>query len=360
MLVTMTMSYLGENLVFIISQPRSGSTLLQRILGSHAEIVISSEPWLMLHPVYGTREAGISSEYSADWAARGVNEFLENYTDGPEVYDDGIRAFAKTIYFNAMAKGNGRYFVDKTPRYLLILDDLLRLFPQAKFIFLLRNPLSVLSSIVNSQISHDLSTLERFREELLDGPQAMLQAIEQLGDQAIVIRYEEFVTEPEEQTARLCAAIGVEYQPGMTEYSEAEPIKGFMQDRTGIDQHDRPSATRIESWQQMLTDAQQIHFAQNYLRALGRDTVEQLGYSFDELNDAVRAAAERNRGGRVMLPWRVAILHPQDMQGLDQVIFSRYRKIRDRGPLIGNLLVIKIFLKGFWRSVCFMFRRSDK
>ncbi|MGI9290615.1 MAG: sulfotransferase, partial [Gammaproteobacteria bacterium] len=100
----MAMPYLGENLVFIISQPRSGSTLLQRILGAHTEIAISSEPWIMLHPVYGLREQGISTDYSADWAVRGVTEFLDNYTDGQEVYDDGIRAFAQTIYLNAMAK----------------------------------------------------------------------------------------------------------------------------------------------------------------------------------------------------------------------------------------------------------------
>jgi hypothetical protein len=356
----MAMTYLGENLVFIISQPRAGSTLLQRILGSHSEIAISSEPWLMLHPVYGTREQGITAEYSADWAARGVNEFLENYTDGPEVYDDGIRAFAQTVYFNAMARANGRYFVDKTPRYLMILEDLLRLFPQAKFVFLLRNPLSVLASVVNSQVSHDLYTLERFREELLDGPQAMLKAMQELGEQAIEVRYEEFVTAAEKHTARVCAAIGVEYEPAMLNYSESEPVKGFMQDRTGIDQHERPSDSRIESWQQLLTDAQQTHFAQSYLRALGRDTVEQLGYSYDELNDAVRAAAERNRGGRITIPWRIAILHPQDAKGLDQLMISRYRNIRDHGPLMGNLLVVRSFLMGLGRAFGFMFGRSRK
>jgi hypothetical protein len=354
----MSMSYLGDNLIFIISQPRAGSTLLQRILGSHSAIAISSEPWLMLHPVYGTRDKGIETDYSADWAARGLNEFLENYTDGPQVYDDGIRAFAQTIYFNAMAKGDGRWFIDKTPRYLLILDDLLRLFPQAKFVFLLRNPMSVLSSLVNTQVNHDLYTLERFREELLDGPKNMLAAIEKLGDQATVVRYEEFVLAPEKESARLCAEFGIDYEQGMVDYAESEPVKGFMQDRTGIHQHDRPSDTRIESWRQMLTDAQQIHFAQHYLRDLGRETVEKLGYSYDELNDAIRAAAERNRSGRVLLPWRVALLHPQDLRGRDQQAVTLYRNTRDHGALLGHLKTIAAFWGGAWKSLKFMFGRS--
>jgi hypothetical protein len=355
----MSTSYLGDNLIFIISQPRAGSTLLQRILGNHSEIVISSEPWLMLHPVYGTRSEGIQAEYSADWAAQGLNEFLENYTDGPEVYDDGIRAFAQTIYFNAMARGDGRWFIDKTPRYLLILDDLLRLFPQAKFVFLLRNPLSVLASIVNTQVNHDLYTLERFREELLDGPDCMLAAMDKLGDQAIVVRYEEYVLAPEKETARICEAIGIAYEQGMVDYAESESLKGFMQDRTGIHQHDRPNATRIESWRQLLSDAQQIHFAQNYLRALSRDTLEKLGYSYDELNDAIRAAAERNRSGRVLLPWRVALLHPQDLKGRDQQAVTLYRNTRDHGSFIGQLKTMAAFWGGVRRSLKFMFGRSD-
>ncbi len=171
----MNEKYLGENLIFIISLPRSGSTLLQRILGGHPEVTSTSEPWIMLHPAYGRRTEGIRTDYGADWAALGVNEFLEHYTDGPEVYDDAIRAFARTLYTNAMQRGGGSRFLDKTPRYVMIVDDLIRLFPAARFIFLLRNPLSVLSSLVNTQVNHDLWTLERFSDELLDGPEAILR-----------------------------------------------------------------------------------------------------------------------------------------------------------------------------------------
>lgn len=340
----MSASYLGENLIFIISQPRSGSTLLQRVLGSHKDLVISSEPWLMLHPVYGLRESGVKADFAADWAAYGVREFLEHYTDGIEVYDDGIRAFAQTIYGNAIAKAGGTRFIDKTPRYLLILDDLQRLFPAAQFVFLLRNPLSVLASIVNTQISHDLYTLERFREELLDGPRNMLNAIEALGDRAIVVRYEDFVTAPEEYTSNICSKLGVTYQPGMVDYSDSEPVKGFMQDRTGIHQHTKPSETRIESWRQLLADRTQLHYAQSYLDALGSDIVTRLGYPYSELYAAVTEAAGRTRG-RIRLPWRVALLHPGEPKGMDQLRINSYRNHRDFGPVVGWIKTVWSF---FW------------
>ena len=38
-----------KNLIFIISPPRSGSTLLQRILNNSSEIETTSEPWFLLH-----------------------------------------------------------------------------------------------------------------------------------------------------------------------------------------------------------------------------------------------------------------------------------------------------------------------
>ncbi len=355
----MSDSFLGENLIFIISQPRSGSTLLQRVLAGNDAVVTSAEPWLMLHPVYGLRSEGIATDYAADWAAKGVNEFLEHYTDGPQVYDDGIRAFAKTVYENAIQKGGGEWFVDKTPRYLLILDDLLRLFPAAKFVFLIRNPIAVLASIINTQINHDLVTLERFAVELLEGPKTILDAIDSLGDKAIVIRYEEFVSNPESQAHSLCDALGISYTEGMIDYENTPSMKGFMQDRTGIQQHTRPNKSRIESWRQMLTDPQQIHFAQSYLRALGRETLEQLGYSYDELNDAVRAAAERTPRKGWVFPWRVAILQPVQHKGLDHLTVNMYRNIRDYGPVMGRVRTVGSFFASVWTACKFIFSRGS-
>lgn len=305
----------------------------------------------MLHPSYGLRDQGITTDYGADWALHGVSEFLDYYTDGPGVYDDGVRAFAQAIYSNAVAKGGGRLFLDKTPRYLMILDDLLRLFPAAKFIFLIRNPLSVLASIVTTQISHDLSTLERFRQELLDGPDAMLASINQLGDTAIVLRYEDYVTAPEKHTRAICDQLGLTYQDGMVDYSNSPAIEGFMQDRTGVQQHKRPNDGSLESWKKLLSDPTHIHYAQNYLRALGRDTVNALGYSYDELHDTVRSASERVRGP-VVLEWRTALLRPSEMRGMDQLAVTSYRMKRDFGPVQAR---IKIFVS-FWRAMWTQFR----
>jgi hypothetical protein len=353
----MSEKYLGENLIFILSLPRSGSTMLQRVLAGHSEVSTSSEPWIMLHPSYGRGAKHYHADYDPDWAQLGVDEFLENYTDGPDVYDDGIRAFAQTIYANALAKGGGTYFLDKTPRYILIVDDLIELFPKAKFIFLIRNPLSILSSIVNTQINHDLTTLERFSNELLRGPSGLLSGIKALGDKAIVLHYESFVENPEEGLKKLCGQLGLSFDPAMLEYSKSPEVRGFMQDRTGINQHDRPTNSRAESWKKMLGDYQQLDFAQGYLRDLGRDTVEELGYSYDDLMDPVRESINRTRK-TFILPWNIAILTPGQKLGRAQNYVFKYRYIRDRGPVVGRVLAAFYYISGIFRVFKFVFGTS--
>ncbi|MBI4530372.1 MAG: sulfotransferase, partial [Candidatus Latescibacteria bacterium] len=66
----------GEHLIFLISQPRAGSTLLQRILGGHPDIHTVPEPWLMLHPLYALRSDGYQTEYAVDVAHTSLREFL--------------------------------------------------------------------------------------------------------------------------------------------------------------------------------------------------------------------------------------------------------------------------------------------
>ena len=56
-----------ENLILMISPPRAGSTMLQRILGSHSDIHTVSEPWLVLHPLYALRPEGIRQNTKSIW-----------------------------------------------------------------------------------------------------------------------------------------------------------------------------------------------------------------------------------------------------------------------------------------------------
>src|SRR2546423_13498663 len=71
-------------LVFLISQPRAGSTHLQHLIASHPEVHAPLAPdgpprgetWLLLHPVYALRARGWEAEYAAQQARNGLGGFL--------------------------------------------------------------------------------------------------------------------------------------------------------------------------------------------------------------------------------------------------------------------------------------------
>ena len=57
---------MSENIspIFLYSLPRSGSTLLQRMLADNPVIATASEPWFLLPIVYSTKSSGVYAEYS--------------------------------------------------------------------------------------------------------------------------------------------------------------------------------------------------------------------------------------------------------------------------------------------------------
>ena len=335
------MSYRGRNLVFIISQPKAGSTLLQRILAGHPDIQTSAETWLMLHPVYGLRKRGIVTNYNANWAATGVSEFLDNYADGKETYMEGIRSFAETIYGRVLEKHGKKIFLDKTPRYTMIIDELYELFPEAKYVILIRNPLAILKSELHTYVGDDWNVLSRFAPDLVDAPHRLVEARQLLGNAAFELRYEDLVSEPEDTVSRLCSFLGISFESGMLDYSDTPAPVGRMNDPVGIHRHTRPSKESLEKWKALGSDAQQRAFALSYLETLGATLVSELGYDPAELSSKIEATRV-DTPSRHIYPWSLAVT-PESRWSMRDHVASAYLLAAQReGRLRGILAALKV------------------
>src|SRR5687767_8500554 len=137
------------NQCFIISLPRSGSTLLQRLLAAHPRIKTAGEPWLALPFAYALREKGARAEFSHRSMAQGIGEFVKALPGGTATYYREAGRMMERLH-ETMATTGRDWFLDKTPRYFLILEELVEMFPEAKFIVLQRSPLAVVASILNT------------------------------------------------------------------------------------------------------------------------------------------------------------------------------------------------------------------
>jgi len=163
--------------IFLISLPRSGSTMLQKILMSHQEIVSTGEPWFLLPLTYLQKDEGIKAVYGHKSSVQAIKFLKENYLTDKNSFDKEIRKFALNMYENTAKSKNEKYFLDKTPRYYWILDDLIRIFPDAKFIVLVRNPISIFASTIESFHNNSLKRFDYAYYDFFIGPKKISEFV---------------------------------------------------------------------------------------------------------------------------------------------------------------------------------------
>ena len=291
----MAVTETGENLIFLISQPRTGSTLLQRMIASHPAVHTTAEPWLMLPITYTLKQNRVQVEYNGELASTAIAEFLDALPEGDSLYKQGIAKMAAALYDRACQQTGRTHFLDKTPRYYLIIPELAEIFPEARFIFLYRNPLAVLASILEKNVKEHWVLLGRHRDDLLTAPAKLLEAAALLPDRAISVRYEKLVDQPTIELEKICRFIEIDYNESMIEYGAARTPTGSMGDTTQVNEHSSPVATRKSRWLRLADHPQTRHYALAYLEELGDDTIAGMGYNSDELKTQLLSQPARSR-----------------------------------------------------------------
>lgn len=276
---------MAPNPLFVFSLPRSGSTLLQRILAGHSDIATVSETWILLPLAYTLKNSGVFAEYSPLSHFRALDSLFRELPSGKRDYNRAIRAFADTIYAK-LSGGETRYFLEKTPRYYLILDEIADIFEDAKMIFLFRHPLAVLSSMIHSFNGGRLGDY-RHHIDAVKGPHLLAAGYRKYGGSAIAVHYENLVTCPEDTIRRICDYLEIEYTPSMVEDFSRVHLGGVMGDAIGSKQYNNVETVTREKWKTVLGTTYRRNYARRYINALGRETIKTLGYSIDGIRDEI-------------------------------------------------------------------------
>jgi hypothetical protein len=278
--------------VFIFSLPRSGSTLTQRLLASHDAVATSSEPWLLLPYLYTLREQGCYSEYGHYLMVSGVKDFCAELPGGEADYREVIARLALDLYTKA-GGGDATHFVDKTPRYHLIVDDIMALFPEGRFIFLWRNPLAVIASIVET-FGKGRWILYVLKVDLFDGVHRLVEACRRYDERAVNVRYEALVTDPEAEAGRLFAYLGLDFDAELLQRVGQFRLKGRLGDSAGQSYRDI-SREPLEKWKQVLANPLRKWWCRRYLRWIGKERLAVMGYDLDELLGELAAVPASGR-----------------------------------------------------------------
>lgn len=266
--------------VFLFSLPRSGSTFTQRALATHPSVATSSEPWLLLPYFYTLHAQGAYTEYGHYLMVSAVRDFCRELPGGEDAYRARLRDFVLGLY--ADAAGEATHFVDKTPRYHLIVDEVMQTFPDGKFIFLWRNPLAVIASIVET-FGKGRWILYVLKVDLFDGARALVSACERYGNRALAVQYEHLVNEPEKEFRRVFAYLGLEFDHTALQRLDEMELKGRLGDRTGVARYREVSREPLEKWKRVLANPVRKAWCRRYLRWLGRERLALMGYDLDVL-----------------------------------------------------------------------------
>lgn len=281
------------------------------MLGSHTDIHTLSEPWLMLPPLYALRPEKCVAEYDTRKSYSALLSFLDALPRGEEEYFEGVRRMYGYLYGRALAASGGKYFLDKTPRYYFIIPELHRTFPEAHFIILLRNPLAVLCSILKTWVREDWFRLSQLRHDLTQAPSLLLKGISLSARQVMTIHYEELVNNPENEVRCICDRLGINLTPGMIEYGNDKPDWRFG-DHKEIHKHTRPTPENVDKWIQAVKDPQIWRLTSEYLELLGLETVEQMGYNYQELRGVLDGRQPHGSHLRLTFPLAWLLDKPQD------------------------------------------------
>ncbi len=277
----------GENLIFLISQPRAGSTLTQRILGAHPNIHTQSEPWVMLHPLHAFKPQGLQSAYDSSLYATALKDFAGSLPGGEAEYKDAISATYNGFYNAILEKEGKNIFLDKTPRYYHIIPELSEYFPEAKFIFLWRNPASVIASILSSWVKKNWHTLSQYKDDLLMAPKAIANGIAELGNRAMVLKYEKLVSEPKETINSICRFLNIEYSETLLAFNKISQPNWKFGDENTVKNAKKPDNSKTDNWKVILQHPQSWRIIHEYIVWLNTETITKMGYSYQEISELI-------------------------------------------------------------------------
>jgi hypothetical protein len=277
--------------VFIVGSPRSGTTLLQRMVDAHPQIAVVNETrWIAR---YFEKRTGLTPEgfvtpelipklleHRRFPKMKVGREALERLINSDELVS--YPSFVSAL-FDLYGQHEGKSLVgDKTPSYVLNLPTLHALWPEAKFVHIIRDGRDVCLSMLN-WLSEKAQVAARRRatwteDQVLTSAlwwkQRVLLGREDggaLGPELYYeIRYETLVSQPATECAALCDFLGLPYDDAMLSFHEGREKADF-----GLDAKKawRPITSGLRDWRSQMT----LDDIERFEAAAG-DLLEQLGY----------------------------------------------------------------------------------
>lgn len=141
-------NYTGQNLVFIVGCPRSGTTWLQRLLASHPQIHSGEESHFF--DMYVGPQLRTWKGQFKNLSTSGVGHLV-----GPPAYfrEAEFISIVRNYLFELLEPmvkplQPGELFLEKTPSHALFIPEIKQMLPDSRIIHIIRDPRDVVASLL--------------------------------------------------------------------------------------------------------------------------------------------------------------------------------------------------------------------
>lgn len=205
---------LGGGLALLTGHPRSGTTLLEQVLDSHPGAVSADELQIMAELVYVSlgRRSGPRDSVVAALDRLTTKQIAEG----------------RCVYWRAMEQAlrqpvGSRLLIDKNPELTMLLPLVVRVFPEMKILFALRDPRDVVISCFMQRlplnpVSVHYLTLDGTVRKYATALYAWLMIRDALRNSWLEVRYEKTVADVELQARTVLDFLGLPWDPVVLQF----------------------------------------------------------------------------------------------------------------------------------------------
>jgi Sulfotransferase family len=303
---------------FVVGSGRSGTTLVRVMLDSHPDLAIPPEAFFPLEPQeawlrpdgnldVGRAVEGIEAEHwFADWDLE-PGAFAAAAVVGDQgTYAELIRCLFRTY---ALGQAKPRYG-SKTPQHVLSIPRLAELFPESRFLHVVRDGRDVAASFLDVHFGpNDLASAASLWRRRVDQGRADGSALG--SDRYLECHYEDLLTDPETALTRVCAFLEIPFDQAMLRYHERDlmPVAGLG----GLYYHQnatKPLTKGLRDWRSQMPRSDVLLF-----ESIAGESLEAFGYE--------RAAIAAARTDRMRVGLRKGVSRMRRLNG------SVLRRVRD-------------------------------
>lgn len=216
---------------FIIGTGRCGTTILAQMLNSHSKVCVPFELQILfensnngarLYEIFKEKKnENFGPEDFVDLIKTRSPYKLHEYFDYRSFFEKqqypihSVKELANHLFSEIAESKHKKIFIEQTPWQGQRIDILNELFPDAKYIHMIRDGRDVAISFARTPWWHDDigQNLERWHTEIkqiIDSANQILKP-----NQMLQIRYEDFVEQPEIGLRRVCDFLSIDFENAM-------------------------------------------------------------------------------------------------------------------------------------------------